>query len=110
MKKILSTTEVLKKMQDDAKRMVVHCKRDRFDVYIGRPSKWGNPFVIGRDGDRDEVIRKYKEWILSQPELLRDLKELEGKVLGCWCAPKKCHGDVLVELLEKLRKNDSGCS
>jgi hypothetical protein len=105
MKKILRTTEVLKKMENDAKGMVVHCRRDRFDVYIGRPSKWGNPFVIGRDGDRDEVIRKYKEWILSQPELLRDLKELDGKVLGCWCAPKKCHGDVLLELLKKFREN-----
>lgn len=80
--------------------LVVHCKRDRFDVYIGRPSKWGNPFLIGKDGDRDEVIRKYREWILSQPALLRDLRELRGKVLGCWCRPKACHGDVLVELLE----------
>lgn len=89
-------------MENDAKCLVVHCKRDRFDVYIGRPSKWGNPFVIGRDGDRDDVIRKYKEWILSQPELLRDLHELEGKVLGCWCSPEKCHGDVLSELLKKI--------
>ena len=96
-------------MRNDAKPLVVHCKRDRFDVYIGRPSKWGNPFVIGRDGDRDEVIRKYREWILAQPELLRDLHELDGKVLGCWCSPEKCHGDVLLELLGKLREKNSGC-
>lgn len=81
---------------------VVHCKRDAFDVYIGRPSKWGNPFVIGRDGNRDAVIEKYRKWVLSQPDLLRDLPELRGKVLGCWCKPKACHGDVLVELLADL--------
>jgi len=67
--------------------MVVHCKREPFDVYIGRPSKWGNPFVVGVDGSRDEVIEKYEEWILNQQELVAALPELRGKVLGCWCAP-----------------------
>jgi hypothetical protein len=80
---------------------VVHCKKNRYDVYIGRPSKWGNPFVIGKDGSRDDVVRKYKEWILTQPQLLRDLRELQNKALGCWCAPAACHGDVLVQLLEE---------
>jgi len=74
---------------------VVHCKRERHDVYIGRPSKWGNPFAIGRDGDRDEVIVKYEAWLLTQPQLLAALDELKGKTLGCWCAPQACHGDVL---------------
>ena len=68
------------------------------DVYIGRPSKWGNPFVIGRDGTRADVIRKYEEYILSKPDLLADLHELRGKVLGCYCAPLPCHGDVLLRL------------
>ena len=77
---------------------VVHCKRDLYDVYIGRPSKWGNPFVIGKDGTRDEVIAKYREWLLAQPALVEALPELSGKVLGCWCAPQACHGDVLAEL------------
>ena len=79
---------------------VVHCRRAAFDVYIGRPSKWGNPFVIGRDGDREAVIRKYIAWIWDQPELMADLPELQGKILGCWCAPKACHGDVLARLAE----------
>jgi hypothetical protein len=83
---------------------VVHCKRDKYDVYIGRPSKWGNPFVIGKDGSREDVVIKYKEWILTQPDLLNDLKELKGKVLGCWCSPQACHGDVLVELSEKVNE------
>jgi hypothetical protein len=79
---------------------VVHCKRKPFDVYIGRPSKWGNPFVIGKDGTRDEVIRKYEAWLQTQPSLLVALPELRGKVLGCWCAPRACHGDVLARLTE----------
>jgi hypothetical protein len=77
---------------------VVHCKKEKYDVYIGRPSKWGNPFEIGKDGTRTEVIEKFRNYITSSPELLRQLPELEGKTLGCWCKPSPCHGDVLVEL------------
>jgi len=77
---------------------VVHCKKDKYDCYIARPSKWGNPFVIPRDGTREEVIAKYRAWIVTQPHLLADLHELKGKVLGCWCSPLPCHGDVLDEL------------
>jgi hypothetical protein len=79
---------------------VVHCKKNRYDVYIGRPSKWGNPFVVGKDGNREEVVAKYKAWIMQQPKLLKDLWELKGKALGCWCHPLPCHGDVLVELID----------
>ncbi len=79
---------------------VVNLRKEKYDVYIGRPSKWGNPFVIGKDGDREEVIRKYKEWIKNQPELIFSLDELKGKRLGCFCSPKSCHGDILVELIE----------
>lgn len=75
---------------------VVHCKKAPYDVYVGRPSKWGNPFTIGRDGTRAEVIVKYEQWLDEQPELMDDLPELHGKVLGCWCAPAACHADVLV--------------
>jgi hypothetical protein len=78
---------------------VVHCKRSPYDVYIGRPGPFGNPFEIGKDGNRQEVVEKYAEWVLTQPELLATIQaELNGKVLGCWCAPKLCHGDILVEL------------
>lgn len=79
---------------------VVHCKKSSYDVYIGRPSKWGNPFVIGPDGTREEVIEKYEKWLLQQPELMASLHELKGKTLGCWCSPKACHGDVLVKYAE----------
>ena len=83
------------------KTTVVHCKRTLYDVYIGRPSKWGNPFEIGPDGTREQVIEKYRAWIQTQPQLLADLHELKGKTLGCWCSPKPCHGDVLAELTDK---------
>ena len=81
---------------------VVHCKKEKFDIYIGRPSKWGNPFSIGKDGTREEVIKKYEEWISQQPELLADLPSLKGKVLGCWCKPQACHGDILAKLTEEI--------
>ena len=81
---------------------VVHCKKEKYDVYIGRPSKWGNPFSIGKDGNREEVIVKYTRWILTQPSLLKDLPELKNKVLGCWCYPNNCHGHVLMKLAEEV--------
>jgi hypothetical protein len=81
---------------------VVHCKKEKYDTYIGRPSIWGNPFAIGKDGNREEVIEKYRQWIQTQPNLLAQLPTLKGKVLGCWCHPNKCHGDVLVELIENV--------
>ncbi len=77
---------------------VVHCKKDEYDVYIGRPSKWGNPFYVSQVGGRAIAIDRYEKWIVKQPNLMADLHELKGKVLGCWCSPKPCHGDVLVRL------------
>ena len=80
---------------------VVNKRVDNFDVYIGRGSPWGNPYIIGQDGTRSEVIAAYREWILSQPELVaKARKELTGKVLGCFCKPAPCHGDVLVEICD----------
>ncbi len=67
-------------------------------VYIGRPSIWGNPFVIGKDGSRADVIAKYELWIEQQPDLMAKLSHLKGKHLICWCAPAACHGNVLVRL------------
>lgn len=65
--------------------------------YIGRGSKWGNPFVIGKDGSRETVIRKYIAWLPSQ--LREDAKkELKGRDLVCFCAPEACHGDILLLL------------
>jgi len=84
--------------------MVVNKMVQEYDVFIGRPSKWGNPFVIGKDGTREEVIEKYRAYILKKPELLACLVELKGKTLGCFCKPLPCHGDVLVELIKERVK------
>jgi hypothetical protein len=83
--------------------LVVHCKKAPFDVYVGRPSKWGNPYshLSGhtrarfRTETREEAIAKYEEWLDQQPELLAALPELRGKILSCWCAPQACHAEVL---------------
>jgi hypothetical protein len=77
---------------------VVHLKRSVFDVRIDRRSKWGNPFRIGHDGDRAEVIAKFEAYLATRPDLIAALPELKGKRLGCWCAPRPCHGDVLARL------------
>jgi len=87
--------------------MTVHCKESRYDVYIGRgkcpvtgePGIWGNPFVIGQDGTREEVVAKYSPWILKQPEIIKNLYLLKGKTLGCWCNVSPCHGHVIEGLL-----------
>lgn len=88
---------------------VVHCKKEPYDVYIGRPSPYGNPFSHKADtlarfrvATRDEAVIKYEAWVRSQPELVARIKrELRGKVLGCWCHPKRCHGDILAKIAEE---------
>ena len=92
---------------------VVHCKHEPFDVYVGRPSKWGNPFRIGavyshgpvalqgHPLSRVEAVQAYEAWLCSSElgaTLLWALGqgELRGKTLGCWCAPLPCHADVLL--------------
>ncbi len=68
-------------------------------VYIGRPSKWGNPFLLGKDGSRDIVLYKYKDWLETRPDIVKMAKEeLKGKDLVCYCSPKSCHGDILLEI------------
>jgi hypothetical protein len=80
---------------------VVNVRDSGYDVYIGRGSKWGNPFLIGRHGTREEVVALYEERLLKTPDLLVALPELKGKVLGCYCKPKSCHGDVLARLADE---------
>ena len=85
---------------------VVHCKKAPYDVYIGRPSKIGNPYSHLENTaasyvveSREDAVRLYEEWIRAQPELMAAAKaELKGKILGCWCAPLACHGDVLAKI------------
>ncbi len=82
---------------------VVNINIDPYDVYIGRPSKWGNPFKEGKDGTRKGVLRKYREWLLLNDRLLTMVMDLDGKILGCHCKPKDCHGDVIVSVIKSLK-------
>ena len=76
--------------------LIAWAKERGLFVRVDRATPWGNPFVIGRDGDREAVIARYRDHYLpSRPDLLGRLSELPGKALGCWCAPLACHGDVL---------------
>lgn len=79
---------------------VVNIKHNpNYDVFIGRPSVWGNPYRIGPNGTREEVIELYRKRLLRCKALLLKCKtELRGKVLGCYCKPLPCHGDVLAEI------------
>jgi len=86
---------------------VVNINFDPYDIYIGRGSKWGNPFSHIPNSSapypvdsREDAIRAYEDWIFNQPELLEAAKrELKGKVLGCFCKPTySCHGDILLKI------------
>jgi len=99
-------------MDIDSNRIVNVKSKKPYSVYCGRAnksynlpeSKWANPYVIGRDGDRETVIVKYEEYIKGKPELLKDLPELKDKVLACWCdyPAENCHCSVLLKLLEEI--------
>ena len=79
-------------------RTVVVHRNQPHDVYVGRPP--GNPFVVGRDGTRAQVIARYRAYLMTRTDLLEKLPELRGRRLACWCAPLACHGDVLAELAD----------
>ena len=87
---------------------VVNLKNEKYDVYIGRGSKWGNPYshlesskARYKTKTRAEAINRYEDWIRNGDGkyLLEHLFELENKTLGCFCKPKSCHGDVLIKLI-----------
>lgn len=80
---------------------VVNMRCSEFDVDIGRPGPWGNPFRMDGVMSREEVVEQYARWVVEQPDLMRQLPTLIGKRLGCWCKPELCHGDVLRRLVKE---------
>jgi len=74
-------------------------------VYVGRPSRWGNPFVVGRDGDRALCKERHRAWIMAPAQAAlraRVRAELRGKWLACWCRPDQdCHADTLLEIANR---------
>lgn len=87
-------------------RVVNRDKGEEFDIYIGRRTPWGNPFMVGQDGTRAEVIEKFRGYfhqdVLQDPTKRQMLVSLRGKRLGCHCKPMPCHGDVIAEYLNGL--------
>jgi len=91
---------------------IVNLNKEPYDIYIGRGSKWGCPYTIIKDrptlakevvDSKEEALSKYKEYVLNSPELMESLDELDGKILGCFCKPEPCHGDVLLELIAQKK-------
>ena len=86
-----------------------HCKREAYEVYVGRPSAYGNPWSLDTDGSRETVVAKFRDWFSRNPDFIRFVRRtLEGKTLGCWCSPNACHADVLAEFAndESIRIED----
>jgi hypothetical protein len=94
--------------------IVVNIRLEGYDYFIGRTSHgyhYGNPFHIGRDGNRREVIDKFKRWLDGDPEfahiepdrrlwVLENMHAMKDSRIGCFCKPKDCHGDIYVEKLD----------
>lgn len=88
------------------KTSVVNIDTEPCDYYIGRPSPFGNPFRITRATSREEAVSQFRQYFLNRledPKFVRSVEMLRGKKLGCHCKPLACHGDVIVEWLEKGR-------
>ncbi|QIG71768.1 hypothetical protein EVB32_298 [Rhizobium phage RHph_TM39] len=94
---------------------VVNMHKDRhFDIDITRNGMYGNPFILGKDGDRVNVINKFRDWIkgiscqevepIRRRSIVESLPSMKDKVLGCVCAPNPCHGDVYVDFIEGVEE------
>jgi hypothetical protein len=94
---------------------IVNIKHDQhWDVYIGRAGKgqdgyFGNPFRLGKDESRGATLERYREYfhnrIATDPEFKHRIHNLKGRVLGCFCKPHPCHGDIIIEYLNNLKDN-----
>ena len=92
------------------RELVAWAKERSLLVYVGRGGRrhewpesiWANPFIVDRHGTRDEVIAAFREHLEHSPGLKARLPELHGKVLGCWCHPEPCYGDILCERVNEV--------
>ena len=87
--------------------------KDNYDVYVGRPSKWGNPYThLEKSAAKfkvdsiEEAVKKYEEYLISNKELFNSLFELKNKKIACWCKTKKCHAYILKKYVDMLEKKD----
>ena len=70
-------------------------------IYIGRPSKWGNPYQLSKY-DRETAVKLYEDYLMKSPNLIDDLNELRGMKLACFCFPEKCHGEILLKYINAV--------
>ncbi len=85
---------------------VVHCKKEPYTHYVGRPSRLGNQFVIGKDGTREQVVIKYKHFAVNNPEILEEIKKLPpDAILACWCSPLDCHANAIMEIYNEIQQS-----
>lgn len=87
-------------VDDKINTRVVNTKHNEYDIYIGRGTKYGNPFRIGVDGNRKEVLEKFRNYLNENIQLQKDVMKLKGLILGCHCSPLDCHGDIIAEFIE----------
>ena len=97
----------------DMKTTIVNIKNSQYNIYIGRAGNgydgyFGNPFIIGKDGDRQNVVRLYRDYfykrLRNDPSFAVRIEALKGKILGCFCKPDICHGDVIIDYLDNRQK------
>lgn len=94
-------TIVVNMREEAHARLWTYAIQNHLAERIDRKSVWGNPFIIGDDGDRDTVCDAYADiYLPHKPRLLAEVSDLKGKALGCWCAPLRCHGDHLAQMAE----------
>lgn len=87
---------------------VVNKRKERYTHYIGRPSVFCNPYIIGKDGTREQVVQMFEDYARNNHELLSAIKKLpEDAILGCFCFPEPCHGDIIVKLWHELHIKES---
>lgn len=99
---VLAGKTVVANMHKDTDlALIAWAKETNRFIPIDRRSDWGNPFVMDADGDRDTVCNSYELFFQLKLSLHIRINELKGAVLGCWCYPNRCHGDYLVQQLEK---------
>ncbi len=110
----MSETEIIcirkKNLNKFGYRDLEHWVEDENHIYIGRnmsfyvkganKSKWFNPFSVKKYG-RDKCLELYENHVKNNEDLMKEILELKGKTLGCWCKPEHCHGDILVKMLKE---------
>ena len=80
--------------------LISWAKENGYFQRIDRNSAWGNPYELGKDGDRDTVCESYMYYFKKKLSLHQQLMDIKGKVLGCWCYPERCHGNYLKKLAD----------